>query len=283
MEELKTKKIGLVLSGGAARGAYQAGMLKALEELGISDNIEAIAGCSVGALNAMLFATGGWEAVYEKLLEFPDTFAASKILDDKTVRESKKLVRQGKVSLEEYISSPRFGQCILDKFAARLALIATDEKLRNLKRRLYACCYNLEKEEPEYFCLNGLSPDDQRLLIGASGSVPFLYPPVEYNAYHYLDGGLIPSICKSPAPPDKTPLKALYNDSVDAVIVNLIDLSDEADSRYMKPDVQYIQIRPSKVLEQETGADTMNFSPDNLKAYKDLGYYDTLKTFEDLK
>lgn len=280
---LKDRKIALVLSGGAAKGAYQAGMLKALEELEIADNIEAISGCSVGALNAMLFAVGGWEAVYNDLLRFPATFALSKVLDDETVKESKRLVRQGKVSLEEYISSPRFGQCLTDKFAANLSLTATDEKLRNLKTIIYVCCYNLEKEQPEYFCLNGLSPAEQRLLIGASGGVPFLYPPAEYKGFHYLDGGIIPSICKAPAPPDKTPLKPLYNESVDTVIVNLIDLSDRADRAYMKPDVSYIQLRPSKVLEKRTGADTMNFSPENLEKYRDLGYYDTLRAFENFE
>ncbi len=282
MDCLKNRKIGLVLSGGAAKGAYQAGMLKALEELEIADNIEAISGCSVGALNAMLFSVGGWEAVYNDLLDFPSIFALSKVLDDKTVRESKRLVREGKVSLEEYISSPRFGQCITEKFTAHLSLTATDEKLNKLKRRIYVCCYNLEKQQPEYFCLNGLSPHDQRLLIGASGAVPFLYPPAEYKGFHYLDGGIIPSICKAPAPADKTPLKPLYNDSTDTVIVNLIDLSDKADKAYMKPEVRYIELRPSKVLEKRTGADTMNFSPESLKKYLDLGYYDTLSLFENL-
>lgn len=283
MVDLKNKKIALVLSGGGAKGAYQAGMLKALEELGIAENIDAISGCSVGALNAILFASAGWEAVYNSLLEFPSLFAQSVVLDDKTVWESKKLVREGKVSLDEYISSPRFGQCITDKFSKRLSEIATDEKLKNLKLRLYVCCYNLEKEEPEYFCLHDLPPDEQRFLIGASGSVPFLYPAAEYKGYHYLDGGVTPSICKSPAPPDKTPLKPIYNEDAEVVIINCIDPDDHADRRYMKNGVEYIELRPGKVLEKSPGADTMNFSTPKLEEYRDLGYYDTMKTFCSVK
>ncbi len=47
---------GLVLSGGGAKGAYEVGVWKALEEYGISDDIKVISGSSVGALNAALFA-----------------------------------------------------------------------------------------------------------------------------------------------------------------------------------------------------------------------------------
>jgi predicted acylesterase/phospholipase RssA len=50
------KKIGLVLAGGGAKGAYQIGCWKALKELGIV--FDAIAGTSVGALNAALIAEG---------------------------------------------------------------------------------------------------------------------------------------------------------------------------------------------------------------------------------
>jgi NTE family protein len=45
-------KIGLVLSGGGSKGAYQVGMVKCLAEIGIP--IHAVAGASVGALNGAL-------------------------------------------------------------------------------------------------------------------------------------------------------------------------------------------------------------------------------------
>ncbi len=49
------KGIGLVLSGGGARGSYQAGAIKALSESGLKFNL--IAGTSVGALNGAFVAT----------------------------------------------------------------------------------------------------------------------------------------------------------------------------------------------------------------------------------
>jgi predicted patatin/cPLA2 family phospholipase len=53
LNELKSKKIGLVLSGGGGKGAYEAGALLALFDCGIRQFC-AIAGTSVGALNAAL-------------------------------------------------------------------------------------------------------------------------------------------------------------------------------------------------------------------------------------
>src|SRR6266542_3803731 len=50
-------RIGLVLGGGGAKGAYQIGVLRyLLKEVGI-ENFELIAGTSIGSLNALLIAT----------------------------------------------------------------------------------------------------------------------------------------------------------------------------------------------------------------------------------
>ncbi|MGN6234321.1 MAG: patatin-like phospholipase family protein [Trinickia sp.] len=46
--------VGLVLSGGGAKGAYQVGVLKALNELGVQ--VDMLAGASIGALNGALIA-----------------------------------------------------------------------------------------------------------------------------------------------------------------------------------------------------------------------------------
>ena len=55
MKELKRKRIGLVLTGGGAKGAYHIGCLKALRRAGITQ-FKTIAGTSVGAMNAVLIS-----------------------------------------------------------------------------------------------------------------------------------------------------------------------------------------------------------------------------------
>jgi len=49
---LSAQNVGLVLSGGGAKGAYEVGVWKALTDVGITDRISVISGTSVGALNA---------------------------------------------------------------------------------------------------------------------------------------------------------------------------------------------------------------------------------------
>ena len=61
-------KVGLVLSGGGAKGAYQVGVVKALVEMGVQ--VDAIAGASIGALNgAVLAASPSFEEGARRLAE----------------------------------------------------------------------------------------------------------------------------------------------------------------------------------------------------------------------
>lgn len=58
LQKKKADRFVLVISGGGMRGFYGLGILKALEELGYKDNIEAIYGVSAGALLASYRSAG---------------------------------------------------------------------------------------------------------------------------------------------------------------------------------------------------------------------------------
>lgn len=51
-------RLGLVIEGGAMRGVVSAGMLKALEHLGLKNTFDAVYGSSAGAVNGAFFLTG---------------------------------------------------------------------------------------------------------------------------------------------------------------------------------------------------------------------------------
>src|ERR1043165_2678916 len=57
----KYKRIGIILAGGGAKGAYQAGAMKAiyefLEKYGAHERVKMVAGTSIGAWNAMFWLT----------------------------------------------------------------------------------------------------------------------------------------------------------------------------------------------------------------------------------
>ena len=56
LPELKAQTVGLVLSGGGAKGAAHLGVIKALEENNIP--IDYVAGTSIGAIVGSLYAMG---------------------------------------------------------------------------------------------------------------------------------------------------------------------------------------------------------------------------------
>ena len=55
-------KLGLVLSGGGSTGAYQMGVIKALQELKINPDI--VVGTSIGSINGAMYVSGGIEQAY---------------------------------------------------------------------------------------------------------------------------------------------------------------------------------------------------------------------------
>jgi len=68
LQELKQRKVALVIIGGGAKGAYQVGVFMALWKLGIRRFV-AIAGTSVGAMNGFLIANktpAGLKEIWEK-------------------------------------------------------------------------------------------------------------------------------------------------------------------------------------------------------------------------
>ncbi len=49
-QSLYDLKVGLVLAGGGTKGAYQAGVMQALWDLDLINNITAVSGVSIGTL-----------------------------------------------------------------------------------------------------------------------------------------------------------------------------------------------------------------------------------------
>jgi len=103
---LFAENYGLVLSGGGAKGAYEVGVWKALDDYGITEEIKVISGSSVGALNAALFAstdTKTAEALWREEVGYssflmPDTSSFADVAAF-AVRNAKNNL--GKKSLEE--------------------------------------------------------------------------------------------------------------------------------------------------------------------------------------
>lgn len=159
MEAGKKYKLGLVLSGGGARGLAHLGVIKAMEEYGIRPDI--IAGTSAGAIAGALIAAG--HTAEEALTFFEDR----KVYDFARFTASKigLMVMTGmQKRLEEFLDVRTF-----DQLKIPLVVVASD----------------LEAGMPEAFERGELIP---RLL--ASASIPIVFVPAEINGRTYVDGGV---------------------------------------------------------------------------------------------
>lgn len=206
-------KVGLVLSGGAARGLAHIGVLKALEEQGIK--IDAIAGTSMGAVVGGLYASGYRIDELEKLASNIDWQAA---LSDAPPREDVPfrrkqddrdfLVKQklsfrddGSLGLPLGVIQGQNLSLLLESLLAHTSDTRDFDKLPIPFRAVATDIANGEK----VVFRKGHLPQ----VIRASMSIPAVFAPVELDGRLLVDGGMT----------DNIPLDVARQMGVDVAIV----------------------------------------------------------------
>ncbi|MDE6672059.1 MAG: patatin-like phospholipase family protein [Ruminococcus sp.] len=280
-------KIGLVLSGGGAKGAYEVGVYKALSDMGVLPYIDTIAGTSVGALNATLLESQGaeyaqkiWNNLKTSDLLNPDTDRISRALTpynnlpdltfsnpiDRAVSNGVNFFRtiaRGD-GIAEFI---REGLPFNQKKIAEL--IDNHVDFKKIRRKLYVVCTDY-LSTPKFFILNQHYPQTQKKIILASATLPVVYTGtdgVEINGINYFDGGVAGDV-------SNTPVSCLYDNGCrNIIVVHLKRDYDMSNQDYMK-DANIINIFPSRSLGNFfTG--TLNLNPVKVQADMELGYRDT--------
>jgi NTE family protein len=186
-------RIGLVLSGGGARGTAHVGVLKALEELRVP--IDAIAGTSMGAVVGGLYASGLSANEIESVmtsLDWQGAFEDRPDREDLTFRR-KQEDQQFLVKLPLGLKGRRFllprglvqGQK-LTQTLRRLTLPVSDiTDFDRLPTPFRAVATDLETGEPVI-----LGTGDLTTAMRASLSAPGFLTPVESDGRLLVDGGL---------------------------------------------------------------------------------------------
>lgn len=187
--------IGLVLSGGGAKGAFQAGVWKAMHEFGLAERVRVISGTSVGAINGAAFAslrdpekicrfwrTRVGEIATPNLRNLSSQQLTSAITD---VLSGKPFPFRGlldRSALEQLLSSllpSRWPTAAPGVFATSLECRA------GLLATLNPGCYARQR-----FSLNEELDAEKRILrILASAAIPWGFDPVEIDGRRYVDGG----------------------------------------------------------------------------------------------
>ena len=178
MASLKFNKLGLVFSGGGAKGAYQIGVWKALKELGIDKQVKAVSGTSVGALNAALFCQGNYETAEKLWLGL----TKSKILTPNAEIILKHIGAgiSAKGGIFDKLLS--VGKSIFNNgFFSRSGLLELfdeylePELIKKSKIMLYACTLNLSNAKLATTKLNTRSVESIRNFLLATSAIPAIF------------------------------------------------------------------------------------------------------------
>jgi NTE family protein len=211
-----TKQVVLVLQGGGALGAYQAGVYQALHEAGIEPNW--VIGTSIGAINASLIAGNAPNQRLERLREFwgrvqhgPFHQALSAIPMMGTLAANWLTVANGIAAFFKPNPMAFAGVhmplgCEAAGYYSTMPLESTLTELVDFARinrgdtRLTVGAANVRTSEMRYFD----SRDEEIGVkhIMASGALPPAFPAVRIDGELYWDGGIL----------SNTPTEVIFDD-----------------------------------------------------------------------
>ncbi|GAB4476880.1 MAG: hypothetical protein Kow0088_15100 [Anaerolineales bacterium] len=160
--------IGLALGGGGARGLAHIGVLEVLEREGIP--IDIIAGTSMGGIITALYACGfSPEKMQEIALELGDLRNLIRFLD---------------------LTPPERGIIRTDRIRAYLTeLVGKDRRIEDLPKRIALTCVDLITKKTVYLTKGNLVE-----ACMATSAVPGLFPPVHFENYLLVDGGVLDNV-----------------------------------------------------------------------------------------
>ncbi|MGB6268687.1 MAG: patatin-like phospholipase family protein [Olleya sp.] len=205
----KEPKVGLVLSGGGAKGFAHIGALKVIDSLGI--RVDYIAGTSMGAIIGSLYASGYTGKQLDSIfrgVNFDD------ILNDNIPRSAKSTYER-EISERYAITLP------FDNLKIKLpSALSKGQNTFNLLTKLMLHVSNEEdfsKLPIPFFCIATDVESGQQVVlekgnlpqaVKASGAFPSLFQPVEIDGKLLIDGGVV----------NNYPIKELREKGIDIII-----------------------------------------------------------------
>jgi NTE family protein len=229
--------VALVLQGGGALGSYQAGVIEALAEAGIETDW--VAGISIGAVNAAIFAGNPPERRVQRLKAFWDIVTAA--LPNFAIPMgdmAREWVHEWSAATVMWAGVPGFftprtippvmatpGTMGALSFYDSTPLKATLDRLIDWELlntgpvRLSVGAVDIESGNFRYFDTREERIDARHIM--ASGALPPGLPPVEIDGRLYWDGGLV----------SNTPLTHVLDNQTDPMLVFQVDLFPAAAER----------------------------------------------------
>ena len=184
-------KVGLVPSGGGAKGLAHIGALKIIEDSGVE--IDYIGGTSMGAIIGALYASGYSARQLDSIFEELDF---DELIQDEIPRKSKTFYE--KTETDKYAVTLPFdgfkvsfpsglskGQNVYNLFSKLTSHVSEIDDFSELPIPFFCMATNVETGE-EIMLESGYLPQ----AISASGALPSLFSPVIIDEQVLIDGGV---------------------------------------------------------------------------------------------
>jgi NTE family protein len=168
-------KVAFVLGGGGLLGVGEVGMARALLESGVRPDL--VVGTSIGAINGAVLASDPTPRGAIRLAEVWDQLAGQDVLGGSLLGRIGELVRT-RTSLH---SNKALRQLLCDWLPART--------FAETEVRFECVAASIEQAQEHWF-----TDGDLVEAVLASSALPGIFPAVEIDGEHFLDGGLVNSI-----------------------------------------------------------------------------------------
>ncbi len=261
-----SKTYAIALEGGGARGAYQIGAWKALEEAGVRYN--AVSGSSVGALNGALMAMRDLPRAEEIWSNI--TFSQVMDVDDDLLKH----LFDGKASLGELrdlakyaVDAIRDGGIDVTPLRRFIAEVVDGEAIRASDVAFYAVTYSITDRKELDLDMKTLPTEEMQDMLLASAYFP-VFKHEKLGGKLFTDGGV----------QDVVPIHSLISRGYkDLLVLRIYGVGIEKRVKIPK-DVQITTIAPNRNL-----GSVLNFDKEQSRENMTLGYFDAKRVLYGLE
>lgn len=254
------KEYGLVLAGGGMKGAYQVGVWKALKEMNIK--VKGIVGASIGAINGALMIQDDLEAMEELYsnIKLEDIMKLNrKINSEKNIFDIVNIVNIAADFTEQKGIDNTPLREVIDKYV-------NIEKLYESNIDFGLITYSVKNKKALELFKSQMPKEKVKDYLMASSCFP-IFKPQDIDGEEYYDGGFY----------DNVPINMLIEQGYENIIV--ADVYGPGISKKMISKDAYIKV----ISPRESLGGMFEFNREKIKTNIQLGYLDTLKSFNKLQ
>ncbi len=254
----------LVLGGGGSKGAYQAGVWKALKELGIK--IDAVFGTSVGALNGIMII----QNECEKIIDVWQNLSIDKIVDlpEEIISSGKININKNTVSYLQIIKNKmiEYGGVNTTPLKKLIEFHLNEKKIRSSGRMYGLCAFEIDTLRPLEITLDQIDNGKLADYILASCTLPG-FKPTTIDGKKYFDGGIHNNLPYSMA--KERGFKKIIIVDVNGLGIN------------KKPEIEHTETVYIK-MKNDLG-NILDFDKYKIDKMIFMGYYDAMKIFGNIR